>query len=74
MTVLKHYIFWQTTREKESIKYLQQTYRVVHLHTNSNVSIAELWSCFRMGRCDRSSGIFVVVPVVDGVWELIVKE
>ena len=51
-----------------------QHFELIHAYTNPDVSIKDLYYSLTARQTFNSSGILVIFPVVEGVWELIVEK
>lgn len=73
MKIFKRNIIQRTFRRYHFSKGLRQRHRVMHVHTNPDVSILELYSSLAREMPGFSCSILSIFPVMPGTWELIVK-
>ncbi|KAL9583146.1 MAG: hypothetical protein Q9212_002875 [Teloschistes hypoglaucus] len=73
MEILKRNIIQRTLCRDQFSKGLRQRHRVMHVHTNPDVSILELYSSLAREVPGFSCSILSIFPVKPGTWELIVK-
>lgn len=74
MVIFKQNLLQRVSRQVSLNKILQQRFCVVHLHTSPQTSIKDLYSSLVLEPSYHPSQIPVVLPVVEGVWELIVED
>ncbi|KAL8660355.1 MAG: hypothetical protein Q9202_006626 [Teloschistes flavicans] len=73
MEIFKRNIVQRAFRRDQFNKTLQQSYRVVHLHTVPDMSISDLYSSLALEMPCFFHSIVAIFPVLPGAWEMIVE-
>ncbi|KAL8657387.1 MAG: hypothetical protein Q9226_001968 [Calogaya cf. arnoldii] len=74
LIVLQHLIHRRMFPRHSTQQHQQHNYRIVHLHTDPKVSLQQLIKTLMLQPDFVAKDIALIFPVVDGVWELLVKE
>ncbi|KAL8867087.1 MAG: hypothetical protein Q9174_005887 [Haloplaca sp. 1 TL-2023] len=74
MTTFRRHVVQRLLARKPLRRPSYQHFVLIHAYTNSDVSIKDLYYALTARQILNSSGVLVIFPVVEGVWELIVEK
>ncbi|KAL8848761.1 MAG: hypothetical protein Q9221_006232 [Calogaya cf. arnoldii] len=74
LVILQHLIHRRIFPQKSAHQHQQHNYRIVHLHTDADLSFQQLIQTLMCYPEFVVEDIALIFPVADGVWELLVKE